>query len=180
MSDLNPKTFSVLDALQGRSYPEDDVTVYTDVEALYQYEHVNALVNDALNGDTANQYESQLNGLRERIKASALIIHMRGYAPAIAKTLVAETRAKFQLDSSVLIDQDTDAFRWLNKRSIAESMIRVTNAEGAVDERLFTVDDVEAFDDFLTPDEMQKLVDKSFELSFRGMAFDAAVSPDFS
>lgn len=179
MTDLDPKTFNLLDTLQGRTYPEDEVVVYTDVKAFYEYQRIDQLANDAGTGDEANEYDAQLDELRERIKASGLTVSMRGYAPAVNKSLTAEARAKFKLDSSVMIDQDADAFNWLNKRSIAEAIVKVTDVHGNSDERLFTVEDVDAFEDYLTPEEFSKIVTKTFELSWQSMHLDNAVNADF-
>lgn len=176
---MDTKTFSVLDAIKGRSYPTDEVEVYLDVESLYEYIRINDLANDAKDSDTVNALDAELNVLREKIMATRLTFHMRGFAPKVSKAILAEARAKFSLDGDEMILEDTPAFRWVNLRTIAESVIKVENVAGEVDEKHFSTEDIEAFEDMLLPEEFAKISEKTFELSFKAMMFDAAVTPDF-
>lgn len=174
---MDTKTFSVLDALAGRSYPTDSVTVHTDVAALYEYKALDARANDSQDPD---QHEPRLEELRQRIADSALVVHMRGFAPRVMKELNVQARAQFKVKPGDMLEPGSEAFRWLNLSVLAASIIKVEKPDGSVDERVFEVKDVEKFEDFLVPEEFDNLANKAFELSLDAMFFDQAVTPDFS
>lgn len=191
---LEPKTFSVLDAIKGRSYPTDTETVYTDTAALYQLKKLelerldlDMAANNATRGEEANEFDARIAVLDEKIvevkkkvAASGITFEMRGYSPEVRDSLVKEAKAKFNLADDESIMDGTPANEWLNARAIAESTIRTRNAEGAVDEHHFSVEDVEVFRSFLAPEEFGKLIGLTLLLSYTAFAFDANTTPDFS
>lgn len=170
------KTFSVLDAAKGRSYPTDEVTVYTDVASLYHLNELDAIANDAETGDEANVVEPEIAELREKIKASAMTFYLRGFSPGVRESINDEARAKFGDDVSL---DKGDPLVWRLNRYINESIITVTNAEGAVDKHRWTYDDVVSLRGFLPDEEFLKIQDKMFELSLASWKFDEAVNADF-
>lgn len=171
------KTFDVLEFLAGVKYPQDTVTVYANPAALYEYENLDRMAN---NSDNPDEFAPRLEELREQIRQSAVIFHLRGYAPKLQKAIMAEARALHKVPDDQYIESNTKAFRWVNLRCIAESLVKVERPDGSADERRFTVEDVEGFEDGLPDSEFGKIQDKTFELSFRSLSFDAAVTPDFS
>lgn len=174
---LDVKTFSVLDAIKGRSYPTDDVTVYTDTASLYLIKKYENDANNAVTGDEANAADAKIAELTKQVQASAITFHMRGYSPAVRDSLVDEARAKFGVEK---VEDGTPANEWLNARAVAETIIRSTDASGAVDEHHFSVEDVEDLRSFLAPEEFGKLLGQTLLLSYTAFSFDAATSPDFS
>lgn len=177
---MDAKTFDVFSVLEGREMPEDTVTVYTDEVSYRRYVTLNRAANDAVDGEQANEIDAQLDELREKIKASALTIHMRGYLSEVQEAIVNATRAQFKIDAGEMIDTDTEAFYWLNLRSICESVVKIVNANGEEDARHFSVDDIKKLKGLLAPEEFDKIAAKHFELVLEARAFDQAVSPDFS
>lgn len=188
---LDVKTFSVLDAIKGRSYPTDEVTVYYDTAALYRLKGLenqrlalDMAANNAPKGEEANKFDAQIAEvdakiaeLTKQVQASAITFHMRGYSPAVRDSLVDEARAKFDVEK---VEDGTPANEWLNARAVAETIIRSTDASGAVDEHHFSVEDVEDLRSFLAPEEFGKLLGQTLLLSYTAFSFDAATSPDFS
>jgi len=170
------KTFSVLDAAKGRSYPTDEVTVYTDVASLYLLNELDTTVNDAETGEEANAVEPEIAELREKIKASAMTFHLRGFSPGVRESINDEARAKFGEDVNL---DEGDPLVWRLNRFINESIIRATNVEGAVDEHRWTYDDVVALRGILPDEESVKIQDLMLELSFKSWQFDEAVNADF-
>lgn len=177
---MDAKTFSVLDALNGTNYPTAEVTVYTAWQAAYEFRQWNAMADAAQDGEVVNEIEQRLAELREVIEASALTYHMRGFPPKIHRKINALTRAKFKIDANTPINMDSEAFEHMNMLCIAESVTKVVNAQGEEESRRFTPEDVQAWMDNLHPDEFLKISDKVYELSYQSLAYDAAVTPDFS
>lgn len=178
------KTFDALAALAGKAYPEDTETIYTDTEALFHYERISRLADGEDDPEKVNEYDAQLAELRERIQASAWTFHLRGYAPKVIKAMNTEARAMFKVPFGVPLDESDErsgeATRWRNMKAIAETIVKVVNQDGEVDERHFDVEYVEGLEDYLDEGEFLKLQLKCFEMSFRALSFDAAVTPDFS
>lgn len=170
------KTFSVLDAAKGRSYPTDEVTVYTDVASLYLLNELDAIANDAETGDEANAVEPAVAELREKIKESALTFHLRGFSPGVRTSINDETRALF--GEEVDLDEG-DPLIWRLNKYVSESIISVTNTEGAVDEHRWSDEDVASLRGLLPDEEWVKLQDLTLKLSFESWHFDEAVNADF-
>lgn len=173
------KTFSLLDAVKGRSYPEDTVTIYTDVATAYEVDRLNAAANEAKDGDEANTFDAQLTVAKATLAASAKTVRMRGFAPGVSKSILKEAHALFKVEDGKTVDDVPEAFAWVNRRSIAEAIISVTDADGNVDDHHFTVEDIEALENYLPQEEIDKLSNKCYELSFKALAFDASVGSDF-
>lgn len=188
---LDVKTFSVLDAIKGRSYPTDEVTVYYDTAALYRLKGLEnqrlalgIAANNAPEGDEVDKFDAKIaeldptiEAVRAEVEASALTFEMRGFAPAVRDSLVDEARAKFKVS---VIEDESDANNWLYARAIAESIIRAKSADGSVDEHHWSVDEVEEMRHFLVPEEFAKVLGTTLLLSYTAFEFDAATSPDFS
>jgi len=174
---MDVKTFDVLAAAKGRSYPTDNVTVYTDVAALYTYAHLEASANNAKEGDEANEFDEALKPIREQILASGLTFHMRGFAPGVRKSIDEEAKAKFGEDADL---DNGDGLAWRFGKYVAESVVKVENVNGDVDEHHWNVDEVLELRAFLAEEEYAKLVDLALQLSLAVWEFDKAVTPDFS
>lgn len=188
---LDPKTFSVLDAIKGRAYPTDEVTVYYNTAAVYRLKGLenqrmalDLAANNAADGDEANEFDAKIVGVDEQIaairaevEASGVTFEMRGFAPAVRDSLVDETRVKFDVPE---VQDGTDAGNWLNARAIAESIIRAKSADGSVDEHRWSVDEVEEMRHFLVPEEFAKVLGMTLLLSYTAFEFDARTSADFS
>ena len=170
------KTFSVLDAIQGRSYPEDKVTVYTDLASLYLLTNLEKEQASAKDGDAANEFNDAIAELREKIKASGLTFHLRGFSTGVTQSINDEARAKFGEDESL---DKGEAFVWRMNKFVAESIIRVENADGELDETRWKVEDVDKLRVYLPDDEWDRLLHLTLNLSFASWEFDQAVNADF-
>lgn len=175
---VDPKTFSVLDAIKGRSYPTDTVNVYTDTAAIYELVRAEKAANDAKTGEDADTWGEKITSLKARVAESVLRFEMRGYAPAVRDALIEEAKAKFNIEGA--LEEESEAGEWLTKRTIAESIIRVTNAAGEVDEHRVSVEDVDAWSQYLAPEEFAKLNAFSYLLSYQAFQYDLETTPDFS
>lgn len=171
------KTFSVLDAIKGRSYPSDSVTVYTDVESLYELARLEKQIADAPDGESANALEPQVEDLKDKIKKSALTFELRGFSFGVWDSIDKEAQAMFGNDADI---SEGEAKSWRKHRYIAESIIRVTNADGAVDESRWGIEDVKNLEALLPMSEFSKLEAMTSFLSMASLEFDQAVTPDFS
>lgn len=174
------KTFNALDAIKGVSYPTDTVTVYKAPIALYRYAQVEAQVNNERDSQKVAELEATQEELREEIKATALEFTMRGFAPRISREIMKQARAQFKLSDDAEIERHEDAWMWLNHKTVAESLVSIRKvATDEIDERRFSVEDVQELLSDLDPSEGYKVTGKAFELSLQALMYDAAVTPDF-
>lgn len=166
-------TFDVLAFAKGRKYPQDIVTVYTDAESGYQAKHLSEILNDEDDNDERERIAEEIRELWAAVEASALTFHLRGISQGAVDGIIREAGGKFE---------DTvegPGAHWCNFRYIAENIVSVTNAEGAVDNHHWTFEDVEELHAFLPADEFSKIAALTDELTFAAAFVDASVTPDF-
>lgn len=173
-------SFSVLDAAKGRSYPTDDITVYTDVASAHLVNHLrneaSAIEGEGEEVDAeVNAIDEKIESLKTKIVESGITFHLRGFAPGVAKAIQDEAKVKFEVEDP---DEGAPA-EWCNMKYIAESIITATNAAGDVDEHHWSVDDVFALRGFLPEEEFDRLAGAAFFLSFAALAFEQVVDADF-
>lgn len=166
-------TFSVLAAVQKRAYPTADVTVHTDAGTAYE---IVALLEES---DAPGTTDARVNAIDKKVKAllkelgkSALTFHMRGISQGLSDS-ISEEAAKAEPD-----DEEARNIH-SNMAHLAAHIVRVTDAEGNVDEHLFTREEADALRGFLPPDEFERIYTKMNELTFQARYFDRAVSADF-
>jgi len=181
-NDLKQGTFDLDAFVQGRGFPTDTITVFTNDGAAHDLAKVEARLTEI--GQNKNQkafkeefaaLEKEAEDLKDAIKASALVFHMRGISPGHIKKVsrdVMETQKKEEWDEDYAADQ-------LNFRWTAPHIIEVVNAAGESDKRVFTPERVENLASMLPSSEWQKIVEAINNLSFRTAAFDQAADAGF-
>lgn len=176
----NVRTFSVLDAIQGTAYPADDITVYTNVEALYEIQRLESEAADELDAALVDDIQAEIETQRNLILQSALTFSLRGIPPRVKDRNLDKTRAKFELRDEDAILPGSAAYDWLMSAHLAEMIQKVTSADGSEDNHHWTAEEVIDLHGLLSPAESGRLDAKGSELSFQAFAFDQAVTPDFS
>lgn len=168
------RTFSVLDAAKGKSYPQDTVTVYTDTAAAYEAYKLEKRINASVDSDEVDALALEQKALRDKVKASAKTFLLRGISKGLIKRINEEAEIKFQAE---LDDRKQNV--WANFSYLAAHIISVTDADGAVDERKWSFEDVDTLQDELDDSEFQKIMGLMLELTFATDLFDASVTADF-
>jgi hypothetical protein len=168
------KTFSVLDVAKGRGYPQDIVTVYTDAESGYRAARLIDDLNDIEDNDERDRVAAEIRDLLAKVEESALTFHMRGIGQGTVEAINREAGGLFE-------DTITGpGAQWCNFKYIAENIISVTNADGAVDQHHWSVEDVEALHDLLPKESFARIAQMTDELTFASAYFDATTTSDFS
>lgn len=166
---MDSKTFSIIEAAAGRSYPNKDVVIYLDHEAAYQASLIEEKIAYERDSDKVNALDEEIQVLREKIVESELTVHMRGTSRGVRRQIEKRSRK---------VD-DADRAEFLTHENVAAHIIRVTDHEGNVDEHLFTGEEVQTLFDTLPDESVTKLLNAMNELTFAAMYFDSAVSADF-
>lgn len=177
-------TFSVLDAVKDKHYPQDITTVYTDVESAYEIHRLERKIADLGPDDheAINLLDQEIAGLKEDVKASALTFRMRGIGRGLKDAINDEAALKFPWVDKTQVDpaQYGEGGQWTNRSFIAAHIVDVTTADGAVDSHKWTEADVDELRKHIPDESFQELIRLMRDLSFAATYFDASVTPDFS
>lgn len=177
-------TFNVLDAIQGRSYPQDIVTIYTDTNAAYEIHNIEKHIADLGNDEAEqiNKLDEQITTLKQRIKDTALTFRLRGIGRDLKEAINDEARLLFPWTDKTNpdpVDQGIGA-EWVNRSFLAAHIVDVTDALGNVDEHMWDEAQVETLRKSIPDESFLSLIRLMQELSFAATYFDASVTPDFS
>lgn len=157
----NPAEIDVLSFLDGAEYPTREVVVFTDVKSADEYVRLNGA--DELDAAA----EAELTALETKVRASAIIFHLRGMAPGVVNELYTKNG-----------DEEPEAEK--ESRLVKATVYKVTNFEGVEDKHEFTEESVNKLRRYLKEGEFGKLVKGVIEVNFDANLFDRAVDAGFS
>lgn len=160
--------FNLADFIKGRGYPEDSVEVYFDVASAYEISKLNdqlVLIDDP---EKAKPIEDAIRELEKKVLASRLKFNMRGIDQKQVESIEAKEKETNPQEGDAWYVDYICAL-------IAANIVSIENADGDVDERVFTKDDVVALRGSLTGDSWEKLVSTMQKLTlatgyFKGLS----------
>lgn len=167
-----PEAFDVLAFLEDTAYPTEKVTVFRDLTAAKEYKKLvdERLLDekdlDAKDGPT--ERDERIKTLGEQITNSAMIFEFRGMPPGIVNEIIGgenETPEEAEAKDNALI---------------AKSIVAVTNSKGAVDNHLWTEEQVAQLRSRMVEGEFAKLIAGVASVNFNGAVFDQATDAGFS
>lgn len=172
--------FDITEFARGRAYPEDSVTAYLDVQAAYE---LNKLNEDMRFADQVSlaKMEKQANELASKVMKSKVIFHMRGVNQAQIEKISAACDEKYPATTDVL-GQKSNSPEWLREWTaslIASNLVRIENADGEIDEREFTPEDVVQLRHHLPKEVWDLLVEKMQQLTLAGAYFKGLTDAGF-
>lgn len=182
-------TFSVLDAAKNRSYPTKVIEVYTDADAALRLAELDTTFARYADDDDVKVLadDAEYKELVARHNASVLKFTMRGFGEGVVRGITAKVRAQFpaphERDNPTdedIRNVDNERFNWFVYNSVAEHILSVQNADGAVDDHHWTPEEAQALQDTLPKGAWEALVEATNTLTFEAIYFDQAVSADFS
>lgn len=171
-------TFNLADVIKGRGYPTKDVTIYTDVESAFKLVEIEAKLNES--ADDTEAYialEAEAKALAETVQASKLIFTMRGVNQATVEHINETTNDLFGRPEEL-----DDPSEWSKNQVagfVASNIVRVTDADGNVDERLFTREDALELRGLLPADSWHVLVATMQKLTLASGFFDGLTDSGF-
>lgn len=170
-------TFNLSEVIKGRGYPQKSVTVYTDAEAAF---NLIELEKKMLKLDQSSQEHKDLealaNSLAEAVQKSKLIFHMRGVSQIVVDAADAEATKNFPLVEG---DRSDEWYRNYMAYLVASNIVKVENANGDVDERVFSVKDVEEIRDLIPVDSWAMLMSTMQQLTLATGYFRGMTNADF-
>lgn len=168
--------FNLADAIKGRGYPEESVDVYLDVASAYELSKLNDELISTADPVEVKALEEKIEVLKTNIVSSKLTFNMRG----IDQKMVEALEAKAQKKHGVEGDEWVIAYM---TSLVAANIVSVVDANGSVDERLFTEEDGENLRGSLSREGWESLVATMQKLTiasgyFKGLT-DAGFLPRF-
>ncbi len=175
--------FNITDFAKGRAYPQDIVTVYIDVDSAYELSKVNEEIGDAKLGeeDKVAQLEEQAKELTEKILKSKLVFHMRGVNQDIIERVTEKCNKDFPPVKNQFGQEEPNE-SWMKEWTcalVAENIVKVENADGEFDERVFTADDVNEFRKYLPREVWDIIVEKMQQLTLASAYFKGLTDAGF-
>jgi hypothetical protein len=178
------KVFDITEYAKGSLAPRDTVTAYIDVESAYALAQVNETLSNTEAGPEFDALEAKAKELSDKILESKVVFHMRGVNQDIIEKVTIDANEKFPAKKNAFGVEEEQTPDWIKDWTcalVAANLIKVVNAAGDEDERLFTTEDVKAMRSYLPREVWDLLVEKMQQLSlanayFRGLT-DAGFLP---
>lgn len=172
----DPKTLNILETIKGRSYPSKDVKVWLDQETIHAIAELENEIAVETDAERVNELDEQIHTLREKVEKTALTFHLRGIDRRTRRQAL--KRVELLLKKGEVDEFDSQFL--LGHLNFAAHLIRITDADGGVQEKLWTAEEAEEILDLIPEQGTKDLNDAMDELTFKAARFDAEVTPDFS
>lgn len=133
--------FNLVDAIKGRSYPQKVVTVYTDAQAAYALVQLDIKMKEAKAADAAYaELEAEADVLAKAVQGSRIDFHMQGVSQAEIEKADEFCDQFFGITENK--DRSDNWYMMHLEYLVAKNITKVVDANGNVDERVFSQEDV--------------------------------------
>lgn len=177
-----PTAFNLSDVIKERGYPSKEVTIYTDAESAFKLvdieDKLKAMVEDT---DEHKALEAEAEALAQELAKSKLVFFMRGVGQGIVEAVTEKADKLYKTENSKEEDYAAEWFRYYVTSLVAENIVKVTNADGNVDEKHYSYEEMLEIRNHLPADSWGLLVDSMQKLTlatgyFKGLT-DAGFLP---
>jgi len=175
-------TFDIAKFAKDIAYPEDVVVAYVDVESAYKLSKLNQDMSK-IKSDTAEyeKLEKDAKALSEKILKSKITFYMRGVNQEVIEAVTSKADKKFpkKLDAlGQVIDNDGWLIEW-TCGLIAANLVKIENAEGEVDDKVLSTEDVVELRKNLPREVFDLLIAKMQQLTLAGAYFKGLTDAGF-
>ena len=176
-----PGKFDITAFAKGRAYPEDSVVAFLDVQAAYDLSKVNEKMQLATSPEELAELEKKAEPLVQRVKDSKVTFYMRGVNQAVVDKVTQECD-KNHPQTKDAFGMQTQSHEWLvdwTAGLVAYNLVKIENANGDIDEREFTLEDVHELRLHLPKDVWEILINTMQKLSLATAYFDGMTDAGF-
>ncbi len=170
-------SFNLSEVIKGRGYPHKSVTIYTDAEAAFDLIQVESqlalLVPESPEHAAA---EALATELATRVRDSRLVFHMRGVGQLVVEAAEADAEKNYPTENG---ERSDNWYKRYMANLVAANIVKVEDANGNLDERIFTAEDVEDFRNFLPIDSWAMLMSTMQQLTLATGYFKGMTNADF-
>lgn len=173
------KVFNLSEVIKGRGYPTKDATIYLDADAAFRLAEIDDELNNYIEDDLREKLDAEAKELAELVKKSALTFTMRGVSQKIVEDIMKKANEKYPNRED---ENSEDGQLWLRyyiSALIASNLIRVTDADGGVDEHVFTPEEIMELRDTIAQDSWGVLVETMQRLTLASGYFEQLTDAGF-
>jgi hypothetical protein len=146
-------TFSLVDAVKGKANPKDSVEIYLDAETAYELNKLNEELTGEPDPEKHAALEAKAAELVEKIKQSKVTFHMRGIDQRETELIEDKIRKVWGDDG----DEVAILTEYLCAL-VAANIVSVEDADGNVDEHVFTAREMMNIREAMPVESWNKLV----------------------
>ena len=173
-------TFNLAEVIKGRGYPSKDVVVYTDAEAAFELVEIEDQMNQITEAsDEYKELEARANELAERVQSSQLTFHMRGVGQGVVERISDKADQLYRKPDLKEEDYSSDWFKYYITSLVAANIVRVTDADGNVDESHFEYEEMVEIRNSLPGDSWGLLVSTMQKLTLASGYFKGLTDAGF-
>lgn len=160
------ETFDLTAFIDGSSYPQKTVTVYTNVAALTKAQELDERINDTVTSEEAAKLEAKLEATRADIEKSGLVFTLQGMPFRMAQKV------------ADIFNEEEPATGEQVKDLVEKTILEVHDSKGAKSSRP-NRDMVDTFEERFSPAEFNKLLSGVLEVNFSAATYEAGVDAGF-
>lgn len=128
--------FKLADVIKGVGHPEDVVDIYLDSESAYKINKLNEQLISTADVVEIARIEEEIKPLADSVMKSRVRFHMRG----VDQKFIEKLEAKSKADNADNEDEDYWLVDYMCSL-VASNVYKVEDADGNIDESVFTIDD---------------------------------------
>lgn len=183
-------TFNLIERLQGRNMPEEDMTIYLDEGLAWDLFQLETKHSNAKRKEEVEEIEAKLKRVRAKLAESAYIFTLRGMTNERYDELVDQTLEQFPYEyeentnpltgikaKNIIPNDERDAL--FNTLFLAEAIAKVTDPDGNVDENI-TADTVVFIKKLAPLDGIRMITELATRMRLAVEWMDAVQDEDFS
>lgn len=167
------ETFDFMGFINGTSYPEDTVTLYTDGKRVARLAELTARLQGveedgtpikSLTQEILTQTEAEIADLKAELPKTSLVFQLRGMPFAIASKI-------YDLGAEETKEEDV-------LELISKTIVGVTNGAGATS-TVPTAEQLKALSETINPAEFRKLIDATIKLNYAALSYEEEIDAGF-
>lgn len=172
--------FNLSEVVKGRGYPTKEATIYLDAETAFELAELNELMSEYIDEDVLAENEAKAAELAEKVKKSAVTFIMRGVSQKIVEDVVKKTNEKYppQAGRREATD-DPDWVKYYIAALVARNIVRAIDADGNVDEHVFTTEEMLEMRELVAADSWNVLVENMQKLTLASGYFEQLTDAGF-
>jgi hypothetical protein len=172
--------FNLSEVVKGRGYPTKEATIYLDGAAAFELAELNDIMKYDFDGDSMIENENKAKEIAERIKKSAITFVMRGVSQKIVEDTIKQTNLKYPPEAGR--NEASDNPEWVKyyiASLIAQNIVKVIDANGNVDDHVYTAEEMLDIRESIATDSWNTLVENMQKLTLASGYFEQLTDAGF-
>lgn len=174
-------TFDIAKFAKDIAYPEDTVVAYVDIDSAYKLNLINDKLSKTAAGKEYDALEVEAKALASKIMESKITFYMRGVNQEVIEAITAKCDKKYpkRLDPLGQVIENEDWSKEWVCGLIASNLVKIENAAGEVDEKIFSTEDILEIRKNLPKEVFDLLIAKMQQLTLASAYFKGLTDAGF-